>query len=170
MAAAPDRALALRQALGVGSPSVAEAQVDTAPDLKDTIAGTLTLPAAQQSRVARGDVIFLSARRTGAPPGPGGMLAVQKLQVEDFPMPFALGARDAMIPGTSFDGPITITARVDKDGDALTRRKGDVYGEVKGIRVGTQNVKLSLDTVQAEDRTIATPEDVRKAMMPPGHP
>ena len=43
----------------------------------------------------------------------GNVHSVQKLQVIDFPMPFALSSRDAMIPGTAFDGPIAISVRVD---------------------------------------------------------
>jgi len=172
---APDKAAALNRALGLeeapfGATGSGASVADTAPDPKDTVAGTINLPAAHRALVARGDVMFLAARRAGAPPGPGSMLAVQKLVVEDFPMPFVLSARDAMIPGTPFEGRLSLTIRVDKDGDALTRNKGDLYGEIADVVVGTQNVKLSLDHVQAEDRTIASPQAVRDAMMPPGHP
>lgn len=164
-------AQALAQALGMnGSPAPSSPLAESAPDPSHTIAGTITLPAANRARVSRGDIIFLSARRVGAAPGPGGMMAVQKLQAGDFPMPFAISARDAMIPGTPFEGHLSITVRVDKDGDALTRGKGDVYGQAPDVVVGDQKVTIALDAVQAEDRTIASPDAVQRAMLPSGHP
>lgn len=162
---------ALAHALGMsGPPAVPAVEAESAPDPKHTIAGTITLPASNRARVARGDVIFLAARRVGGPPGPGAMMAVQKLQADNFPMPFAISARDAMIPGTPFEGHMSITVRVDKDGDALTRGKGDVYGQAADVVVGTTDLTIALDTVQAENRTIATPDAVQRAMLPAGHP
>ena len=162
---------ALQQALGVHGPSAAPAEVVAdVPDPKDTISGTITLPGANRARVARGDVIFLAARRAGGPPGPGSMVAVQKLQAEDFPMRFSISGRDAMIPGIPFEGRMSISVRVDKDGDALTRKKGDVYGHADAVAVGKQDVTIALDTVQSEDRTIASPDAVQRAMLPSGHP
>ena len=70
------------------------------------------------------------------------MLAAQKHPVGDFPMPFLLSGRDAMIPGTPFEGMVDITVRIDKDGDAMTRKKGDLFGEAKNVKVGTQNVTI----------------------------
>ena len=114
--------------------------------------------------------MFLAARRAGGPPGPGSMLAVQKLSVETFPMRFSISNRDAMIPGIPFEGRMSITVRVDKDGDAMTRRKGDVYGQADNVRVGAQKVVVSLDRVQAEDKTLGEPGAAVGGMMPAGHP
>jgi hypothetical protein len=143
--------------------------VPAAPDPRQTISGTILLPAARRADVRKGDAMFLIARRAGGPPGPGSMLAVQRMQVEDFPRPFTLSNRDAMIPGTPFEGEIAITVRVDKDGDAITRRKGDVYGQASGVRVGSHDVTISLDTLQREDVTLAGPMG-GGAGLPPGHP
>jgi hypothetical protein len=143
--------------------------VPAAPDPAQTITGTIVLPAARKADVRKGDAMFLIARRSGGPPGPGSMLAVQRLQVEEFPMPFTLSNRDAMIPGTPFEGDIAITVRVDKDGDAITRRKGDVYGQASGVRVGSHDVRISLDTLQKEDVTLSGPMGGGTGL-PPGHP
>jgi hypothetical protein len=155
-------------AKGVGEAEV----VPSPPDPAHTIAGTIRLPAARKKDVKPGDTIFLIARRAGGPPGPGSMLAVQRLTAGDFPMPFTLSGRDAMVPGTPFEGLVSLTVRVDKDGDAITRRKGDVYGQANGVKVGTQNVPLSLDTLQAEDVTLggAMPGGNPHGGLPPGHP
>lgn len=141
--------------------------VPSAPDPKQTISGTLVLPAARKNDVSKGDTLFLIARRAGGAPGFGSMLAVQRLTAGDFPMPFSLSGRDAMVPGTPFEGSISITVRVDKDGDPLTRRKGDLLGQANDIKVGTQTVTISLDTLQKEDVTLAGGMAGNK---PPGHP
>jgi cytochrome c-type biogenesis protein CcmH len=144
--------------------------VPSPPDPKQTIAGTIVLPAARRAEVKKGDTMFLIARRSD---GPGGLLAVQRLQAGDFPMPFTLSSRDAMVPGTPLDGTVSITVRVDKDGDPITRRKGDVFGQASGIKVGSQDVQVSLDTVQKEDVTLNGPVGGAPPAghgMPPGHP
>ena len=159
-------------AKGAGGGGEAEV-VPSAPDPAQTIAGTIRLPAARKKDVKAGDTIFLIARRAGGPPGPGSMLAVQRLTAGDFPMPFTLSGRDAMVPGTPFEGLVSLTVRVDKDGDAITRRKGDVYGQANGVKVGTQNVPLSLDTLQAEDVTLGGAPmggGNPHGGLPPGHP
>lgn len=148
--------------------------VEGPPDPAESVSGTITLPKARKGDVARGDTIYIIARRAGGAPGPGSMLAVQKLQVDTFPMPFALSGRDAMIPGTRFEGSISISVRVDKDGDAITRKKGDVIGQANDVKVGSHDVTIPLDTVLTEDQPMggmrpgAMPGG--PAGMPPGHP
>jgi hypothetical protein len=144
---------------------------DELPDPRQTISGTIVLPAANRARVARGDVIFLAARRASGLQGPGSMLAVQKLVAGAFPMAFSISSHDAMIPGVPFEGRVSITARVDKDGEALTRLKGDVFGQVSNVEVGARHVIISLDTVQTEDRTLPGARGILAGeALPPGHP
>jgi hypothetical protein len=162
---------ALAGALGIRPADETEGEaIPEPPDEKHTISGTIVLPAANRAKVARGDVMFLAARRTGGPAGPGSMLAVQKLAAEDFPMHFSMSSRDAMIPGIAFEGRVSITVRVDKDGDAMTRRKGDVFGQADDVAVGSQKVVIALDKVQAEDRTLGEGGPVLGGGLPPGHP
>lgn len=164
-------AQALAAAFGGQPPGGAEAEATPGVlDPKQTISGTIALPPANRTKVARGDVMFLAARRAGGPPGPGSMMAVQKLTAEDFPMRFSISNRDAMIPGIPFEGKMSITVRVDKDGDAMTRRKGDLYGQANNIEVGSQKVVISLDKVQTEDQTLGQPGAAMGGMLPAGHP
>jgi hypothetical protein len=151
------------------APAVAPVEeMGSAPDSKQTISGKIVLPAARKGDVKKGDTLFLIARRAGGMPGPP--LAVQRLQAGDFPMAFSLSARDAMVPGIPFEGELTITVRVDKDGDAMTRRKGDVFGALAQVKVGTQDATIALDTVQAEDVTLGGGMGGPRPGMPPGHP
>lgn len=150
-------------------PPSSGAETALAPvDPKGSVGGVITLSAARKDDVKRGDAIFLVARRAGGPPGPASMLAVQKLTVGDFPMKFALSSRDAMIPGTPFEGEVSITVRVDKDGDAMTRRKGDVFGSANDIKVGTQDVVIHLDALQTEDKTLGAPGTAAPSRSPTG--
>lgn len=155
-------------ALPVHQPGEVEA-VPEAPDPKATIAGTIVLPAARKKDVAKTDTLFIIARRADGPP-PGMLLAVQKHPVGDFPMPFMLSARDAMVPGTPFEGTVNLSVRIDKDGDGMTRKKGDLFGQANGLKVGTQNVTLNVDMVQKEDMVLGgAPGGAAPGGMPPGH-
>jgi cytochrome c-type biogenesis protein CcmH len=167
-AAAASQALAGALGLRGADEGEGEAIPDT-PDEAHTVSGVVVLPAANRARVARGDVMFLAARRVGGPPGPASMLAVQRLVAADFPMPFSISGRDAMIPGVPFDGRVSIIVRVDKDGDAMTRRKGDVFGQASNVAVGSQKVVIALDKVQAEDETLGA-AGPPVGVLPPGHP
>jgi hypothetical protein len=141
------------------------------PSAEETISGTIVVPPARRGDIARGDTLFVSARRAGAGPGPGSLLAAQRLQADQFPLPFTLSGRDAMIPGVPFTGKVSIVVRVDKDGDPLTRRKGDVHGHADGIDVGAQNVVISLAELQADDVTLAGAGLLdQNDSLPPGHP
>jgi len=124
------------------------------PDAETTISGTIVLSEAIRARVARGSVMFLTARRADGPPGPASMLAVKKLVADTFPMPFSISEQDAMMPGIPFEGPVTITVRVDQDGDPMTRRKGDAYGKVTDVKVGARKVKIAIDGIQQDDQTL----------------
>jgi hypothetical protein len=115
-------------------------------DPKTVIAGVLRLDDKVKSKVAAGDVIFLVAR--GAEPGaPGPVLAVKKLTVASWPLPFSLDGRDAMVAGTTLHGKVVISARVDKDGDAISKNPGDVTGTSRPVEVPTDRVVITLDTV-----------------------
>jgi hypothetical protein len=67
-------------------------------------------------------VLFVIARpQAGGPP-----LAVKRLPAGPFPLAFEIGAEDAMLAGRPFAGPILLSARIDSDGDPLTRGAGDL--------------------------------------------
>ena len=86
-------------------------------------------------------VLFLIARSgAGGPP-----LAVKRLPIGPFPLDFEIGAADVMVPGRAFAGPITLSARVDRDGDAMTREPGEPHAELPApIAPGGEAVELTL--------------------------
>ena len=96
-------------------------------------------PRPRQGDVAPTDTIFLVARRIADNPSARGTLvAVKRLSAASFPIHFTLSARDMMIPTGAFDGEVSLAVRVDKDGDPMTRRKGDVFGGLPKVTVGAR--------------------------------
>ena len=104
------------------------------------VSGTIRIDPTLADQMPEGASLFLIARsgvKRGIP------LAVKKLQGVTFPYSFTLGQADVMLPGALFEGPITIFARLDKDGDAAPA-PGDIDGVV-ATNPGDQQVEIILN-------------------------
>ena len=106
---------------------------------RSSIRGTIRLGSGVQ--VPNGGVLFLIART-----GPGGPpLAVKRLPVGPFPMAFEIGPADVMLKGRPFEGPIQLSARVDQDGNTLTRDADDLVAQATGpLEPGAEGADLML--------------------------
>ncbi len=92
---------------------------------------------------AREGTLFIIARARGAVGGPP--LAVLRIPAPRFPLAFEIGPDQVMIPGMRFEGPISLTARLDGDGDAMTRDDSDPQtGTPVAVVPGTLGVELLL--------------------------
>ena len=108
------------------------------PAAKESIRGTLTL--GKKTKLREGAYLFIAARRPeGGPP-----LAAIRDHAVEFPYKFTLSSQNAMMAGGSFEGEVEITARLDQDGDPLTRQKGDYIGTLK-TQVGNQKADIVID-------------------------
>jgi hypothetical protein len=135
-----------------------------------TIVGKITLGPARKGDVTPNDVVYLVARRVPDNPGArGSLVAVKRFTASSFPIDFTLGAGDMMFKNGTFEGEMTLAARVDKDGDPMTRRKGDVFGTVDRVKVGATGVEIKLDQLQKEDESLAGAPPTPGGM-PSGHP
>ena len=105
------------------------------------VSGTIRIDPSLADQIPEGASLFLIARSEGVQRGIP--LAVKKLQGVTFPYSFTLGQADVMLPGALFEGPITIFARLDKDGDAAPA-PGDIDGVV-ATKPGDQQVKIILN-------------------------
>lgn len=95
-----------------------------APKPTLNISGTIEIDPALVKNTADADTIFLIARpATGGPP-----LAVKRFSGKAYPYAFTLQTEDLMIQQEAVDVPLDLTVRVDKDGDAMTRKPGDLLG------------------------------------------
>ena len=105
------------------------------------VSGTIRIDPTLADQMPEGASLFLIARSEGVKRGIP--LAVKKLQGVTFPYLFTLGQADVMLPGALFEGPITIFARLDKDGDAAPA-SGDIDGVV-ATNPGDQQVEIILN-------------------------
>lgn len=101
------------------------------------ISGEVTL--AKGVSLKPGGVLFVFAKKTGVPM-PAAVLRVADPKL---PYKFTLSGKNAMAPGTPFDGPFIVTARFSASGDAMDKTGPE--GTLKEpVAVGTANVKLEL--------------------------
>jgi hypothetical protein len=144
-----------------------------------SITGSIVLSPAVAKARPKGGTLYLVARRiSDNPTARGTLIAVRKLPATKFPLPFSLTAADMPFQNGPFDGDLVLTARIDQDGDPLTHEKGDVYGSLPKVPVGSHDVKLALDQVQKETESLAGGAPIMGGMgapgsagaMPPGHP
>ena len=105
------------------------------------IQGTVDVSEGLKNKVPKNGALFIFVRSEGVKRGPP--LAVKRIPDIKLPHNFILGPQDTMIPGTTFEGPMVLTARIDVDGDARAGT-GDIEGFV-GTEPGAKNVQLLLN-------------------------
>jgi len=104
------------------------------------LAGVIELPASLASRVAPAAIVFVTVRESGAAGGPP--VAVKRLPAS-FPLRFAIGPGDSMM-GQPLPAHARVEARVDSDGDPLTRAANDPSARLDDVAAGSSNLRLVL--------------------------
>ncbi len=133
--------------------------------------GSLQVADSVKDKVQPGAVIFLVARSFVPGGGPGPVLAAKRLTAGAWPMAFEMSDSDVMISGMSLRGKVVLTARVDQDGDAMTKMPGDVEGVTAAVDVPSSNVDVVINTVRTTAAGAPSPANMGGGMgqMPPGH-
>lgn len=107
-----------------------------------TISGTIVIDEALYGAQPANAMLFIIARKQ--PTGPP--LAVLRIPGPSFPLAFELSQAQVMIPTLKFEGEVKLSARLDSDGNAMTKLPGDLVGEVSTVvPVGSSGVMLLLD-------------------------
>jgi hypothetical protein len=115
-----------------------DAPAPVAADPAAEIRGTIRLADGVE---AGSGVLFVIARSEGG----GPPLAVRRLEPGAFPMQFSIGPADVMIKGRPWAGPIALTARLDGDGNAMSRDPNDLAGGVETpLQPGASDVEIVL--------------------------
>lgn len=136
-----------------------------------SIAGKIVLAPALAKTKPAGTLYLVARRISDNPSARGTLIAVKKMPATSFPLPFSLSGADMPFQTGPFDGELTITARIDQDGDPMTHQKGDVLGTLPKVQVGAHDVKLTLDQVQKQDESLAGGGPMMGGGgLPPGHP
>lgn len=105
------------------------------------IQGTISVSEGLKNKIPENGTLFVFARSEGVKRGPP--LAVKRIPNIQLPLEFTLGSEDIMVPGTIFEGPMVLAARIDIDGDARAG-PGDLEGFVSA-EPGDRNVNLLLN-------------------------
>lgn len=155
-----------------------QAPAAEAPDPNARLSGVIKLSDKLRAKLPKeGTPIFIMVRaapagggRTGGPP-----LAATKLTAGQWPLRFEVTGADAMLPGVKLQGNVVVTARVDQDGDAMTKQKGDLEGASKPVSLPADKIELVLDTERTEDAGSPLPPGAMGGGrggggLPPGHP
>jgi hypothetical protein len=118
----------------------------TAPEtatLAAPIVGVIDLAPEVAAGRPDGGVLFVIARPQGARGGPP--LAVLRIPNPEFPLEFSIGPENVMIPSMRFAGVISLSARLDEDGNAMTRGAGDISSTVQeSLSPGATGVEILL--------------------------
>jgi hypothetical protein len=104
------------------------------------VEGTVDLDTALQGSVTPGALVWVTARAAGQS---GGAPAAVKRLPAVFPLRFELSAADSMM-GDELPQRLRIEARVDSDGDPMTRDAADPSARSEDVAVGTRGLRLVL--------------------------
>lgn len=111
------------------------------------IRGTISVDPKLSSKLDGQGVLYIIVYSAGSTTGPP--LAVKKIEHPVFPLPYTVGPENVMMPGLSLSGKVQVSARLDKDGNPMTKEPGNLTGEYKKnpVPVGSGNVDIVIDRV-----------------------
>ena len=108
------------------------------------MSGVVQIAPALAARVAPDDTLFVFAR---AAEGPRMPLAIVRARAKDLPFKFTLDDTSAMAAGMNLSSQksVVIGARISKSGNA-TPQPGDLEGTSQPVAVGTNDIRILVDT------------------------
>ena len=131
---------------------VAAAPAPAAPSTKPAaaagataITGSVTITSTLASKVNPAAVLFVYARTATGSPMP---IAIVRTSARDLPYTFRLDDTTSMTPDSKLSsaGEVIVVARLSVSGQAMPM-SGDIRGELRGVKPGTQGVKIVMDTL-----------------------
>ncbi|OGQ74186.1 MAG: hypothetical protein A3G40_08295 [Deltaproteobacteria bacterium RIFCSPLOWO2_12_FULL_57_22] len=143
-----EKALAELAALkGKGKQPVKKAEASPTASQPQQINGVVSIDPKLKEKINNRAVLFIIVRSGNTSAGPP--LAVKKIDQPSFPLNYSISPQDVMTPGVSLSGEVFISARLDQDGNAVTREPGNLEGEYRKnpVKVGAQKVDIVLNRV-----------------------
>ena len=124
-----------------------QSKAGSPPDKIQQISGTISIDPKLKSKPEAQAVLFIIVHSGNSTAG--APLAVKKIDRPVFPLSYSLGPESVMMSGASLSGKVAVTARLDKDGNPMTKEPGNLAGEYKKNPVagGSKNVDIVLDRV-----------------------
>jgi cytochrome c-type biogenesis protein CcmH len=125
---------------GAGAPPVSASGGAVGPAGGATVSVTLELDPSAKSHIGSSSVLYVFARSADATGGPPA--AVKRLPPGPFPMTVNLSSADSMLGGP-LPEKLRIEARIDSDGNAMTKEAGDPSASADNVTPGaTVTLKL----------------------------
>lgn len=128
-------------------PATTSQQASGAPEPTSSLSGVVEIAPELAAAAPQDATLYLivrvAGRATGAP------LAVQQVRAPSFPYAFRITERDSMIEGTPLIGEMSITARLDQDGDAFSTSAGDLSGQTSPVVAGDSEIVVVLAELAA---------------------
>ena len=114
---------------------------DTTQTKEETDSTTAIVSGTIQATDAPSGIVFLIARRSEGAKGPP--VAVRKIVASSFPLSFSMGKEHLMMGGT-WPEEVWLEARLDLDGDAMTKDDKDWYSKGIALKGNVSGVSLEL--------------------------
>ncbi|WP_313953144.1 c-type cytochrome biogenesis protein CcmI [Accumulibacter sp.] len=139
-------AAAVDKARQIAAQPAGERVAEATPTGAGAVSGEVTLSDEVAAQARPDDVLFVFAR---AEEGPRMPLAATRARVGDLPLRFRFDDSMALAGGKKISDfkTVSIEARVAKAGKAQTS-SGDLYGTLRGVKPGSQSLRLVIDQVQ----------------------
>ena len=117
----------------------------TSPTQEAAISGTIKLDPPLKGKVGKEPLLLIMASKSPQPNKPA--IVVKRVAGVAFPYQFKLTAEDITLVGSTFDGKMYVTARIDPGGTVGAARPGSLEGTYPGnpVAVGSSNVDIVIN-------------------------
>ena len=105
------------------------------------LSGIVEVDGSARGRIAGGGIVFVTVRAAGVTTGPP--VAVKRFSAAALPGAFAITSADSML-GQELPERVRIEARLDPDGDPLTRAATDPSARLEDVKLGSTGLRLVL--------------------------
>jgi len=132
-------------ACGGGEKKEEKAAAPSAPAQEAAISGTITLDPSLKEKVPNEPLLMIMASKSPDPNKPA--IIVKRVAGATFPYEYKLTAEDITLVGSTFDGKVSVTARIDPAGMVGAPRPGTFEGTYPGnpVAVGSSKVDIVIN-------------------------
>ncbi len=119
--------------------------VTTAPVQEAAISGTITLDPSLRQKAGKQPLLMIMASPSAAPNKPA--IVVRRVSGATFPYQYKLTSEDITLVGSTFEGKMHVTARIDPAGMVGAAMPGTLEGTYSGnpVAVGSTNVDIVIN-------------------------
>jgi len=116
-----------------------------APVQETAISGTITLDPSLKQKAGKQPLLMILASPSAAPNKPA--IAVKRVSGATFPYLYKLTSEDITLVGSTFEGKMHVTARIDPAGMVGAAKPGTLEGTYSGnpVTVGSTNVDIVIN-------------------------